>query len=240
MFCASFQLNFTTHIKHNRWWHSQQNYLFLSAIRLHWWVELLLAPHICCFLICRTKMIALPFAVFFERKTTVNELQVIFWNLYSTNKRQSGDVFIEVEGKPASNAYIYLYTSVVVYEILGNVMVIISILKQIKKLICCKKLQLSCSASRDLSPGMFGYNLFKSLYLYFCLNFNYSNLFCLVVRVNHLFGVVGAYMMLIIAVLHYRATIHPLKPAISRWKLKIVRGVVHFLSFITGYGAVML
>jgi hypothetical protein len=43
-------------------------------------------------------------------------------------------------------------------------------------------------------------------------------------------------MMLIISVLRYRATVHPLKPDVSRRKLKVVCGLVYVVGFIAGYG----
>jgi hypothetical protein len=43
-------------------------------------------------------------------------------------------------------------------------------------------------------------------------------------------------MMLVITVLRYRATVHPLKLAISRRKLKVVCGLVYIVGFIAGYG----
>jgi hypothetical protein len=43
-------------------------------------------------------------------------------------------------------------------------------------------------------------------------------------------------MMLIISVLRYRATVHPLKPDVSRRKLKAVCGLVYIVGFIAGYG----
>ena len=43
-------------------------------------------------------------------------------------------------------------------------------------------------------------------------------------------------MMLIISVLRYRATVHPLKPDVSRRKLKVVCGLVYLVGFIAGYG----
>ena len=43
-------------------------------------------------------------------------------------------------------------------------------------------------------------------------------------------------MMLIISVLRYRATLHPLKPAISRRKLKVVCGLVYTVGLTAGYG----
>jgi hypothetical protein len=42
-------------------------------------------------------------------------------------------------------------------------------------------------------------------------------------------------MMLIISVLRYRATVHPLKPDVSRRKLKVVCGLVYIVGFIAGY-----
>jgi hypothetical protein len=42
-------------------------------------------------------------------------------------------------------------------------------------------------------------------------------------------------MMLMISVLRYRATVHPLKPDVSRRKLKVVCGLVYIVSFIAGY-----
>ena len=41
--------------------------------------------------------------------------------------------------------------------------------------------------------------------------------------------------MLIISVLRYRATVHPLKPDVSRRKLKVVCGLVYIVGFIAGY-----
>ncbi len=46
-------------------------------------------------------------------------------------------------------------------------------------------------------------------------------------------------MMLVISVLRYRATVHPLKPAITRRKLKVVCGLVYVVGLIAGYGAVV-
>ena len=43
-------------------------------------------------------------------------------------------------------------------------------------------------------------------------------------------------MMLIISLLRYRANVHPLKPDVSRRKLKVVCGLVYIVGFIAGYG----
>ncbi len=45
-------------------------------------------------------------------------------------------------------------------------------------------------------------------------------------------------MMLVISVLRYRATVHPLKPAITRRKLKVVCGLVYVVGLIGGYGPI--
>ena len=42
-------------------------------------------------------------------------------------------------------------------------------------------------------------------------------------------------MMLIISLLRYRATVHLLKPNVSRRKLKVVCGLVYIVGFIAGY-----
>jgi hypothetical protein len=48
-------------------------------------------------------------------------------------------------------------------------------------------------------------------------------------------------MMLIISVLRYRATVHPLKPAIRRRKLKVVCGLVYLNGcLIAGYGVFLV
>ena len=55
-------------------------------------------------------------------------------------------------------------------------------------------------------------------------------------NIYYVFQVAGIGMMLFISVLRYRATVHPLKPAISRRKLKVVCGLVYIVAFIAGYG----
>jgi hypothetical protein len=62
---------------------------------------------------------------------------------------------------------------------------------------------------------------------------------CLLCDLCFIFEVVGIGMMLMISVLRYRATVHPLKPAISRRKLKLVCGLVYVAGFVLGYGPAM-
>ena len=66
-----------------------------------------------------------------------------------------------------------------------------------------------------------------------------SAMYCIFGYIFYVFQVAGIGMMLIISVLRYRATVHPLKPTISRRKLKVVCGLMYFLGFILGYGPVV-
>ena len=50
------------------------------------------------------------------------------------------------------------------------------------------------------------------------------------------FRVAGVDIMLMISMLRYRANVHPLKPDVSRRKLKVVCGLVYIVGFIGGYG----
>ena len=62
------------------------------------------------------------------------------------------------------------------------------------------------------------------------------NILCLGVKTGYLFRVGGIGMMLVISVFRYRATVHPLKPAITRKKVKVICGLVYIVGFILGYG----
>jgi hypothetical protein len=66
--------------------------------------------------------------------------------------------------------------------------------------------------------------------------FYYSFMSCVFSNIDYVFRVAGIGMMLIISVLRYRATVHPLKPAISRRKLKVVCGLVYTVGLTAGYG----
>jgi hypothetical protein len=64
----------------------------------------------------------------------------------------------------------------------------------------------------------------------------YSTKYCVFYQIYLVFRVAGIGMMLIISVLRYRATVYPLKPDVSRRKLKVVCGLVYIVGFIAGYG----
>ena len=66
-----------------------------------------------------------------------------------------------------------------------------------------------------------------------------SVLHCVVDEMSFVFQAAGIGMMLAVSVLRYRATVHPLKPAITRRKLKVVCGLVYMFGLIAGYGTAM-
>ena len=59
---------------------------------------------------------------------------------------------------------------------------------------------------------------------------------CVVEKISIVLQATGIGMMLTVSVLRYRATVHPLKPATSRRKLKVVCGLMYVVGFIAGYG----
>ena len=59
---------------------------------------------------------------------------------------------------------------------------------------------------------------------------------CHVLTIAEIFQVTRVVMMLIISLLRYRVTVHPLKPAICRRNLKVVCGVVYLVGVIVACG----
>ena len=124
--------------------------------------------------------------------------------------------------KTADDAYRYSYAVVLVFGILGNILVIISILRQ-------KELLKKNSYFLVLHLAMCD-QVVLIIYLFNHINWYlvddrlviYSTKYCVFFHIYLVFRVAGIGMMLIISVLRYRATVHPLKPAISRRKLKVV------------------
>jgi hypothetical protein len=86
------------------------------------------------------------------------------------------------------------------------------------------------------------------IYLFDCINIYFveeqldinSTMYCVFFNICYAFQVAGIGMMLIISVLRYRATVHPLKPDVSRRKLKVVCGLVYLVGFIAGYATRLL
>ena len=59
---------------------------------------------------------------------------------------------------------------------------------------------------------------------------------CNIYVILYTFQLIGVGMMFMISLLRYRAIVHPLKPAISRGKLKVVCGLVYLVGLIAGCG----
>ena len=156
-------------------------------------------------------------------------------NCISATKFNSNFLY-ERMGKTAYDAYRYSDAVVNVVGFLGNILVIISILRQKKLLKNNYYFLVLHLAICDLGP------LIILLFLHFNWYFVEDPLvttatkYCVFIKIYYVFRVAGIGMMLIISLLRYRATVHPLKPDISRRKLKVVCGLVYVVGFIVGYG----
>ena len=138
-------------------------------------------------------------------------------------------------GKTADVAYIYSFPVVLVVGILGNILVIISILRQKKLLKNNYYFLVLHLAICDLGPMIIF--LFGHINRYLVENrlVTYSTKYCVFYHIYLIFRVAGIAMMLIISLLRYRATVHPLTPDVSQRKLKVVCGLVYIVGFIAGY-----
>ena len=138
-------------------------------------------------------------------------------------------------GKTTYDAYRYSFAVVNVVGILGNILVIISILRQKKLLKNNYYFLVLHLAICDLVPLII--ILFQHINGYFVEDRPVitSTKYCVFIHIYYVFRVAGIGMMLIISLLRYRATVHPLKPDVSRRKLKVVCGLVYIVGFIAGY-----
>jgi hypothetical protein len=138
--------------------------------------------------------------------------------------------------KTADVAYIYSFAVVLVVGILGNILVIISILRQNKLLKKNYYFLVLHLAICDLGPLII--LLFSHINWHFVEDplDSFSTYYCVFYRIYLVFRVAGVSMMFIISLLRYRATVHPLKPDVSRRNLKVVCGLVYIVGFIAGYG----
>ncbi|CAB4013886.1 substance-P receptor-like [Paramuricea clavata] len=141
-------------------------------------------------------------------------------------------------GEMEYDVFIYSITAYVlsVFGILGNILVVISILNQrylLKSNYYILVLQLAIC---DL--GVLTIYLLEVIVHHSAEepHFLGSVVYCIFGNIFDIFQVAGVGMMLIISVLRYRATVHPLRPAISRRKLKVFCGLVYIVGFIVGFG----
>ena len=141
-------------------------------------------------------------------------------------------------GKTEDDVFIYSITVVSVFGILGNILVVISILNQRYLLKSKYYILVLHLAICDL--GALTIYLLEIIVLDSAEESNFlgSVVYCIFGNIFYIFQVAGVGMMLIISVLRYRATVHPLRlrPAISRWKLNVFCGLVYIVGFIVGYG----
>ena len=137
--------------------------------------------------------------------------------------------------KTADDVYRYSNVVVLVWGILGNILVVISILRQKKLLKNNYYFVVLHLAICDLGVLIIYLVSLVNWYLVEEQLFTYSIKYCAFSGINFFFQDVGIGMMLIISVLRYRATVHPLKPDVSRRKLKVVCGLVYVVGFIAGY-----
>ena len=136
------------------------------------------------------------------------------------------------------NANRYSYTLVIVFGIVGNILVILSILRQKRNLLKINYYFLVLHlAICDLAVLII--YLFVAVEGYWLkepLSVHSSMITCHVYVIAVAFQLTGVGMMLIISLLRYRTTVHPLKPAISRRELKVVCGLVYILGLILAGG----
>ena len=139
-------------------------------------------------------------------------------------------------GGIAYDAYRYSFTVVLLFGIFGNILVILSILRQKKNVLKNSYyffvLHLAICDVAVLI--LYIYKLVEFYSLELGASFRTTNCYAFVINVTFQFAGVG--MMLIISFLRYRATVHPLKPAISRRKLRVVCGLVYLFGLIVGCG----
>ena len=129
----------------------------------------------------------------------------------------------------AADAYQYSLIPVLVFRIVDNIMVIISIARQkelLKKTYYFLVLHLAVC---DLEAS-FSFLLSRIFYLVNITRYSGFNIACLFHLLHYSFYLSGLAMMLMISVLRYRATVHPLKPAICRGKLINFSYVVYVTS----------
>ena len=130
----------------------------------------------------------------------------------------------------------YSCTVVNVFGCLGNILVILSILKQKKNMLKNNYYFLVLHlAICDLVVLIYLLDTGELSWLEKPLS-TFQMWRCHIDVVADAFVLAGVCMMLIISLLRYRATMHPLKPSISRRKLKVVCGLVYLVGLIVACG----
>ena len=167
-------------------------------------------------------------------KTTSQTSQQFDLALHFSNS----NLLNETMGKTEVDAYRYSETVVSILGILGNILVILSILKQKKNVLKNNYYFLVLHlAICDLIVLIFYLlNTVDVFWLQEQLSGHSSMIICHVNAIDDAFQFTGVGMMLIISLLRYRATVDPLKPAIRRRKLKRCCGLVYIVGLIAACG----
>ena len=180
---------------------------------------------------CQTKTNLYHRCIVLQENNT-EQLAVWSWIAFQSN------FLNETMGKIKNDAVGYSYTVVVVFGILGNILVILSILRQKKNMLkndyYFLVLHLAICDLAALSILIF--NILDLFWLGKPLSDYSPMITCNIYVIVDAFQLIGIGMMLIISLLRYRAIVHPLKPAISRRKLKVVCGLVYLVGLIVGCG----
>ena len=141
-------------------------------------------------------------------------------------------------GKIEDYVFRYSVTVVIVFGILGNILVILSILRQknnvLKNNYYFLVLHLAICDLAVLILRLFP--TVESYWLQEPHSVYYAAIDCYVVAIAEAFQLAGIGMMFIISLLRYRGTVHPLKPAISRQKLKVFCGLMYFAGLVAACG----
>ena len=141
-------------------------------------------------------------------------------------------------GRKSYDASGYPSTVIIVFGILGNILVILSIQRQKKNVLTNNYYFLVLHlAICDLAVLIiYLFNAVEDYWLKEPLSGHLSMIRCHVIAIAASFQLAGVGIMLIISLLRYRATVHPLKPAVSRPKLKVVCALVYIVGLIVACG----
>jgi hypothetical protein len=153
----------------------------------------------------------------------------------SDERRNSSDV--KEEMGTVYDASVYPSMPVFVLGILGNILVIISILKQgrlLKNNYYFLVVQLAFLDLLCLIGNIGGWVYIRYVETRFSRHSRVT--YCFIIPTIFLFHISEMFILLVIAFLRYRATVHPFKPAISRQKLKVMCGSGYIFATIAGYG----
>ena len=142
--------------------------------------------------------------------------------------------------KHNKDAFRYSYSVVNLFGILGNILVILSLLRRkniLKNNYYFLVLQLAICDLLVLI--IFLYVHIERYWLEGPISAHSPTITCHATVFIAAFQIPGVGMMLTISVLRYRATVHPLKPAISRKKLKVACGLLYLVGLIAACGVAL-